>query len=229
MTGTVVLCGSLGSSSSMWDAQLPVLAGRRVVRVNHPGHGGAPVVPVHDVGDLASRVLAAAGDAPFSFIGLSLGGAIGLQVALTAPERLERLVLACTAARFGEPEQWRERAATVRASGLEAIADAVLGRWFTPHFGDVASYRDMFLAVDREGYARCCEALALWDVREALREVHVPTLVIAGAADSSTPPATVELVAAGIRGARFEVIDRAAHIASVERADEFNRLIEEHL
>lgn len=229
MSGTVVLCGSLGSAASIWDAQLPALGGRRVVRVDHPGHGGASLADVHDVGDLADRVLAAVDDDTFSFVGLSLGGAVGMQLALTAPDRLDRLVLACTAARFGEPEQWRERAAVVRAEGLEAIADAVLARWFTPRFAGAGPYRDVLLATDPEGYARCCEALARWDVRDALGAVRAPTLVLAGAEDPSTPPETVELVAAGIPGARFEVIERAAHIPSVEQADVFNRLIEEHL
>jgi 3-oxoadipate enol-lactonase len=229
MTGTVVLCGSLGSASSIWDPQVAALGGRRVVRIDHPGHGNAPLADVRNVGDLAAHVLDVAGDATFSFVGLSLGGAVGMQIALDAPERLERLVLASTAVRFGEPDQWRERAAVVRTDGLAAIADAVLARWFTPGFAFVGPYRDMLLSVDAEGYARCCDALALWDVRDALGAVRTPTLVIAGAADPSTPPETVQLVAAGIPAARFEVIEQAAHIASVEQPDLFNRLIEEHL
>jgi 3-oxoadipate enol-lactonase len=229
MSGTVVLCGSLGSVSSIWDAQTGALAGRRVVRIDHPGHGNAPLSDVREVGDLAARVLALAGDETFSFVGLSLGGAVGMQLALTAPERLERLVLACTAARFGDPGQWRERAALVRAEGLAAIVDAVLARWFTPRFADAGPYRDMLLSVDPQGYASCCDALAAWDVRGALAAVRAPTLVIAGAEDPSTPPETVEQIAAEISGARFEVIEHAAHIASVEQADVFNRLIEEHL
>ena len=107
--------------------------------------------------------------------------------------------------------------------------DAVLARWFTPGFGDVDRFRAMFLSVDAEGYARCCEALALWDVRDELAAIAAPTLVVAGADDPSTPPSTVETVAAGIPGARFEVVADAAHLANVERAGEFNRLLEEHL
>jgi 3-oxoadipate enol-lactonase len=229
MSGTVVLCGSLGSVSSIWDAQAGALAGRRVVRIDHPGHGNAPLSEVREVGDLAARVLALAGDGTFSFVGLSLGGAVGMQLALAAPERLERLVLACTAARFGDPGQWRERAALVRGEGLTAIVDAVLARWFTPQFAGAGPYRDMLLSVDPQGYAACCDALAAWDVRGALAAVSTPTLVIAGADDPSTPPETVEQIAAEISGARFEVIEQAAHIASVEQADVFNRLIEEHL
>jgi 3-oxoadipate enol-lactonase len=229
MSSTVVLCGSLGSVSSIWDAQLPALEGKRVVRIDHPGHGGAPVVPLADIGELANWVLAAVPAGPFSFVGLSLGGAVGMQLALTAPERLDRLVLASTAARFENREQYVDRAVLVREQGLEPIVDAVLARWFTPAFQNVAPYREAMLAIDPEGYARCCEALARWDVRDALAGVRAPTLVIAGAEDPSTPPSTVEQVAAAIPGSRFEVIDHAAHIPAVERADEFNRLIEEHL
>ncbi|HEX7526434.1 MAG TPA: hypothetical protein VF327_09010, partial [Gaiellaceae bacterium] len=109
------------------------------------------------------------------------------------------------------------------------VVDGVLARWFTPAFEDVAPYRKTMLSIDREGYARCCEALARWDVRDALAGIRAPTLAIVGVEDPSTPPATVEQIAAGIPGARFEVIDHAAHIPAVERADAFNRLIGEHL
>ena len=112
------------------------------------------------VSELARRVLDAVGEGSFSFVGLSLGGAVGIQLALDVPDRIERLVLACTSARFGEPQQWLDRASLVRREGLAAIVDAVLARWFTPSFGDVDGFREMFLSVDPEGYARCCEALA---------------------------------------------------------------------
>jgi 3-oxoadipate enol-lactonase len=229
MSAVVVLCSSLGAPAAMWDRQLPALAGRTVVRVDHPGHGDAPLADVEDVADLAQRVLAAVDGDRFSFVGLSLGGAIGMRLALDAPDRLDRLVLASTSPRFGEPAQWVERAATVRAYGLGAIVDAVLARWFTPAFDDVDTYRELFLNTDPEGYARCCEALSRFDVRDALSAVDVPTLVIAGADDPSTPAAEVEAIARSIPNARFELIADAAHLVNVQRANDFNRLLEEHL
>jgi 3-oxoadipate enol-lactonase len=225
---TVVLCGSLGSTSAMWEPQLPVLEGRRVVAVEHPGHGGAPVVSVRDVRDLANRVLEQV-DGAFSFVGLSLGGLVGMQLAVDAPDRVQRLVLACTSARFGDPQQWLDRAAVVRAEGLEAIVDAVLGRWFVEPPDDIASYRSMFLSVDPEGYARCCEALAASDARGSLAGIVAPTLVVAGAEDPTSPPEEMAKVAGAIPGARLEVIGGAAHLANVEGAETFNRLLEEHL
>jgi 3-oxoadipate enol-lactonase len=225
---TVVLLGSLGSTSEMWDPQLPVLGGRSVVRLDHPGHGDEPVREVHDIGNLAAQVLEQV-DGTFSFVGLSLGGAVGMHIALHAPERLEKLVVASTAMRFGEPEQWIARAATVRAEGMGAVVDAALGRWFTPGFRDVAPYRSMMLSIDPEGYARCCEALSRWDVRDELDAIRTPTLAIAGTDDPTTPPDVVEQIAQSIPGARFDVLGPGGHIVSVERAAEFNHLLEEFL
>ena len=213
----------------MWDPQAPALAGFDVVRVDHPGHGGAPRAELSDVADLARLVLEAVDAERFSFVGVSLGGAVGVRLALDAPERVERLALVSSSARFGPAESWHERAAVVRADGLEAIVDAVLGRWFTPAFRDVRRYREMFLATDAEAYARCCDALARWDVRDELAGVSAPTLVVSGADDPSTPPEHGELLGSRIPGARHAVLAGARHLVSVERAAEVNALLLEHL
>ena len=119
------------------------------------------------------------------------------------------------------------RAALVRQEGLEAIVDAVLARWFTA--GVPTGYREMFLSTDRESYARCCDALASWDARDELARIDTPTLCVAGADDPSTPPEHLESIARAIPRARLETIARARHLANVERADEFNRLLTEFL
>jgi 3-oxoadipate enol-lactonase len=213
----------------MWEPQLPALRDFDVVRLDHPGHGGAPVVEVRDVRDLAQGVLEQVQVERFSFVGLSLGGAVGMRIALDAPDRVLHLGLLCTSPRFGPPEMWRERAALVRAHGVEAVVDAVLERWFTPSFPDVSRFREMFLSTDREGYARCCDALARWDVTEELAAITAPTLVISGAEDPSAPPVHGEAIASRIRGAPHEIVQNARHLANVERAQEINRLLLEHL
>ncbi len=224
----VVLCGSLGATSAMWDAQATSLEKRYdVVRLEHPGHGGAPLIDVDDMTDLAERALLQIDADRFAFVGLSLGGAVGMQIALgPSSGRLEKLVLACTSQRFGEPDSWRERAARVRAEGLAWLVDVILARWFTPAFGDVRRYREMFLSTDPEGYARCCDALARWDVRGALGRVRAPTLAIAAADDPSAPPPHLEWIVNEVPHARLEVIPDARHLASVERAEEFNALLD---
>jgi 3-oxoadipate enol-lactonase len=227
MSRTVVLVGSLGSTAAMWDPQRPALSDLRTIDVEHPGHGAAQVVDVPSVDALAERVLDAV-DGPFSLVGLSLGGAVGMRLAADHPERVERLVLACATDRFGDPSQWLDRAAVVRGEGLGAIVDAVLCRWFTPAFTDVEPYRRMILSIDPEGYARCCEALAGW-TGEGLERIEAPTLVVAGEHDPTVPPALAEELAGRIPGARLAVLDGAAHLANLERPNEFNRLLEEHL
>ena len=223
---TLVYCGSLGSTAAMWEPQLAAFPSDHVFEL--PGHGSAPVVDDVTIGSLAARILDEV-DGPFSFVGLSLGGAVGMRVAREAPDRVEKLVLACTSSRFGDAQQWRDRAATVRADGLEAIVDTVMTRWFTPRFDDVARWRTMFLSIDREGYARCCEALAGWNGVADLEHIAAPTLVIAGADDPTSPPIEAAKIAAHVADARVAVIERAAHLANVGQPAAFNRLLEEHL
>jgi 3-oxoadipate enol-lactonase len=226
----VVLSGSLGSSLAMWDPQIPALADRfRVLRYDHPGHG--PLSEDRTVEALAAQLLGlldGLGFVQVSFCGLSLGGAVGMRVALDAPDRIDRLVLCSTSARFATPEFWDRRAAAVRSGEVDAVADEVLDRWFTPGFPDVRRYRDMLVSTPAEGYARCCEAVRDWDVRGALGAVQAPTLAIAGADDPSTPPGELKAIVTEIPGSRLSVLD-GRHLVNVEQADPFNEALLAHL
>jgi len=213
----------------MWDAQDDALRDFAVVRLEHPGHGGEPMIELQDVGDLVRRVLTTVQSERFSFVGLSLGGSVGMQLALDAPERLDRLVLACTSARFGTRETWDERIALVREGGMEAVAEAVLPRWFTPAFDDVQSFRAMLVSTPPETYVRYCEILRELDLRGRLGSIEAPTLAIAGAEDPTSPPEHLESLAAEIPNAGVAVIPSAAHLANVERAHEFNEALTAHL
>jgi 3-oxoadipate enol-lactonase len=235
----LVLCGSLGTNLEMWEPQLPLARARRLIRLDQRGHGGSPVPDgPYSIADLGRDVLATLdrlGLDRVSYCGLSIGGMIGQWLAINAPKRLHRLVLICTAAYLPPRTGWIERATTVRGAGTaEAVADAVIARWFTAPFADrepevVARHRAMIAATPAEGYAACCEAIADMDLRPALPGVPIPALVIAGAQDPSTPPEHGRAIADAIPGARFERLDPAAHLSSVERAADVNRLIEDHL
>jgi 3-oxoadipate enol-lactonase len=168
-----------------------------------------------------------------SFCGLSIGGMTGMWLASEVPERFERLVLCCTAARLA-PEVWQARAETVRAEGVGAIADAVEERWFTPEFR--ASRPETFewagtmlRETDAEGYAGCCEAIRDMDLRDRLASITAPTLVIAGADDPATPPEYSELIRDSIPGAGLEVIPNAAHLANIEQPEAVTRTLLDHL
>jgi pimeloyl-ACP methyl ester carboxylesterase len=138
-------------------------------------------------------------------------------------------VLTCTSARFGTRETWDERIALVREQGMEAVADVVLPRWFTPAFEDVQPFRAMLVATPPETYVSYCELLREFDLRGRLGAIAAPTLAIAGAEDPTSPPEQLETIAAEIDGASVVVIPRAAHLANVERPDEFNEALLAHL
>jgi 3-oxoadipate enol-lactonase len=232
----LVLANSLGTRLDLWSRNVPHWQGSfRVLRYDLRGHGATPVSPepfgVDDLGRDVVELLDELGIGRVSFCGLSLGGAIGQWLAANEPGRIDRLVLACTTARFGEPEQWLERARKVRAEGLESIADSVLARWFTPAMADrdVAASRQMLLETPAEGYAAACEALARWDFRDRVGEIRAPTLVIVGGADPVTASSDVELLTGGIPHARLVVLDGAAHLATIARPEAFAAAVSEHL
>ena len=235
----LVLCNSLGTTLTMWDPQLPALAERfRIVRYDRRGHGLSPVPPgpysVHDLGRDVLSLLDELDLQRVSFCGLSIGGAVGLWLALEAPERVDRLALCCTLPAFLPPEMWLERAASVREDGTAVVAEAALGRWFTERFHAehadvVATFRTMLVETPSEGYAGCCEALATFDVRPRLGAITAPTLVVTGEADPVAPPESGAELAAAIPGATHVVISGAAHIANVEHPDAFTEALCAHL
>jgi 3-oxoadipate enol-lactonase len=235
----IVLANSLGTTRELWDRQLPALTERFcVLTYDHPGHGASALPPqpctvetfAHDL----LRLLDELSVDRASICGVSLGGMVAMALALNAPERVDRLVLACTSAHLGPSEPWIERACVVRSAGMEAIVETVLRRWFTPELvqddpATVERFRTMLAATPPEGYARCCEAVGAWDGRERVSEIHSPTLVVAGADDPAIPLEHAQLLSSRIPGARLHVLERAAHLANVERADVFTESMLEHL
>jgi 3-oxoadipate enol-lactonase len=235
----LVLSNSLGSSLAMWDAQAPALAERfRLIRYDIRGHGQSPVPPapysIDDVGRDLIELLDHLEVEKAHVVGLSLGGMTGMWLGINAPERVDRLALLCTSAKLGPPETWADRAKLVREEGTEAVAEAGVGRWLTEPFRhdnpDITrDLEAMIAAIPDEGYAACCGVIEHLDLTAELPSIAAPTLVIAGAQDPATPPEHAERIAAGIPGARVEVLDPAAHLANVEQPEAVTRLILEHL
>ena len=237
--GVVVLSNSLGATVRMWDPQAAALArDMRVLRYDMRGHGRSPVPPPpYTLADLGADLIGLLDRAEVeraSLCGVSLGGMVSMWVAAHAPERVERLVLCSTSALMGPPEAWAERAALVRRAGMEAVADTVVARWFTPTFAAarpdvVASVRADLAATPPDGYAACCEVVGAMDLRADLGSIRAATLVIAAADDPSTPPEHARTIAAGIAGARLIVLPQGAHLVNLETPDVVTALIAEHL
>ena len=235
----VVLSNSLGSTWSMWDAQVPELTKRyKVVRYDVRGHGGSPVPQgPYTIDDLAGDVVALMdrlGLEKAHFVGLSLGGMTGMRLAQANPERVEKLVVLCTAAVLGPAESWHDRAKTVRAEGTAAVADAVVRRWYTDDFFKrfperATAARDTIAATPAEGYAGCCEAIAAMDLTAELPRITAPTLAIAGAEDPATPTPHLRRIAESVAQGTLLEVPRAAHLANDEQPEIVNQAITEFL
>jgi 3-oxoadipate enol-lactonase len=235
----VVLSNSLGSTTSMWDAQADVLAERfRVVRYDTRGHGASPVpAGPYDIDDLVDDVVAlldTLGVERAHFVGLSLGGMTGMRLAAREPGRVDRLVVLCTGARLDPASAWRDRAATVRAEGSGSVAEAVVARWFTAPYLEAhpevrIANEAVVAATPAEGYASCCEVIAAMDLRPDLSRIAAPTLAVAGADDPATPPPHLEAIAEGVQDGRLLVVAEAAHLANAEQPQTITSAIIEHL
>jgi 3-oxoadipate enol-lactonase len=235
----VVLSSSLGSDLRMWDAQEPDLAERfRVVRYDTRGHGRSPVpdgpYTIDDLADDVVALLDRLGVDRAHVVGLSLGGMTGLRLAARDPERVDRLVALCTGPHLAPASAWTDRAATVRAEGTAAVAEAVVGRWFTPGYleahPDVRKAGEQMVAdTPAEGYAACCEVIAAMDLRDDLPRITAPTLAIAGADDPATPPYHLERIASAVPDARLLVVPDSAHLANAQQPGTITPAIIDHL
>ncbi|MER5755574.1 3-oxoadipate enol-lactonase [Streptomyces sp. NPDC002088] len=231
----LLLGPSLGTSYALWDTVAPELSiAHRVVRWDLPGHGGsAPdlIGPGATVGDLADLVLALAdslGIERFAYAGVSLGGAVGLHLALHHPERVSSLAVICSSAHFNGAQPWQDRAALVRREGLADLAQSADARWFTPGFTVPRLVQDHREA-DPQAYAACCDALAAFDLRERLGEISTRTLLIAGREDPATPPAHLREIADAVPGAALVELPGASHLAPAQCPEAVLTALRTHL
>ena len=228
----IILSNSLGTDHLMWQPQAEALGHAfRVVRYDQRGHGASEVpAGPYTIERLGRDVLALADHLElerFSFCGLSMGGLTGQWLAIHAAVRLDRLVLAATAAHLPPREAWDQRIALVEEKGLAGIVDMAIERFFSPNFrrsapAIVAGFSHTFLATAPEGYIACCQALRDADLRQGIAGLELPSLVISGSVDPATPPASGAFIAKTIGGARFVVLE-GAHIINVEQPEAFNR------
>jgi len=234
----LVLANSLASDTSLWDALMPELMRRwRVLRVDLPGHGASTVHGDRaqwSIPELGSHVLEAAdaaGMAEFSFVGVSIGGMIGLWLASNS-DRMKRLVASNTSATM-DPAIWKDRIDTARQKGLAPLVDGTMQRWFTEGFRakdpvEVANIREHFLQVDPKGYIGCSIAIRDLDIHGGLGHISVPTLVLSGTHDAAMPPAAGQAIARDVKGARYLELP-VAHIPHLEQPELFLRAVGAHL
>ena len=234
----LLFLNSIGCDRSLWDAQVAALSkDYRCLAFDTRGHGESDApTGEYTIAQLSGDALAMLDAAKVDrahLCGLSLGGLIGQWLGVRAPERVASLTLANTGIRIGSFESWTARIEVVLAEGLEAIADAAMGRFFSDAFrqshpATVTEWRRRLAAVPAEGYAGCCAVLRDTDLDPVLEQITAPTLVIGGTFDIATPPDLAVALAAAIPGAQLEILT-AAHLSNLEQADAFTSALRTHL
>jgi 3-oxoadipate enol-lactonase len=229
----VVFANSLGTDLRLWDPILPHLpAGLRILRWDKRGHGlsTCPPAPYH-MGQLVSDaegLMDALGFTDAVFVGLSIGGLIAQGLAAKRPDLMRAVVLSNTGAKIGTREMWDERIAAVEEGGIEALADAVMERWFSKAFRatpELELWRNMLVRQPAAGYAGCSAAISGTDFWTTTAALRLPALGIAGSEDGSTPPDLMRETTELIPDSRFHLIRGAGHLPCVEKPEEYAEVL----
>jgi len=240
-TGPVVMfSNSLASDLTMWDAQAAPLAqaGYRVLCYDSRGHGRSAETPgPYTMETLAADALGLMdflGLRQIHFCGLSLGGMVGQVLGAQQGKRLRSLTLSDTSAYMPQPEIWADRIETASGSGMQALVETMIDRWFTSAGQKrlpeaMANARRMVLHTQVEGYCSCCAAIRDMDLRPGLPAIKTPTLIMVGEQDQGTPVSAAEFMHDRIASSVLKVIPEAAHLPNVEQAAIFNTTLLEFL
>ena len=236
----IILLHAIATSGAMWGPQIRAWAARfRIIIVDLPGHGQSPALPESagfgDYADAVGATLVDVGVASAGVVGLSFGAMVAMRLAHDRPQLVRSLVLANGLAVTPLPvrEAWRERIAMVRQSGIDAIADATLGRWFTPQFAEQSpltmnAVARMVRGTSADGFIGAAHAISTLDQVRLLESIGCPTLVVSGLQDAAAPADQVARIAAQIPLATLLALD-APHMSNIECAHAFTEQVGQFL
>jgi pimeloyl-ACP methyl ester carboxylesterase len=234
----VVFSHGLLWSTALFDKQVEALKGRyRCVAYDHRGQGRSGVPPGDEVGiescyEDAVQLIQKLGLAPCHFVGLSMGGFVGMRIAARRPDLLRSLSLLETSADPEPPEnvgRYKLLNLVGRTLGLSLVADRVMPIMFGKSFltdparaAERAEWRRRLAGNKRSIYKAVNGVLRRKGVVEELVEIRTPTLVVVGEEDVATVPAKAERLHARIRGSRLVRLPRGGHSSTVEEPEAVN-------
>jgi pimeloyl-ACP methyl ester carboxylesterase len=251
---TVVFIHGLSGSWQNWLEQLPVFArDHRVIAFDLPGFGASEMprekITISGYGRFVDALLDELGVGSAAVVGNSMGGFIGIELAIRFPERVERLVLV-SAAGLSIQYLRNERALAVLgalgnrlaaysgwvASRSDALARRPVAR--RAIFGIVAHRPDRLpgpLVAEqvrgsgKPGFIPALDALTDYPIRDRLGEIACPTLIVWGAEDKLVPARDADEFARLIPNSRKVVWPETGHVAMLERPEAFNALVQAFL
>jgi pimeloyl-ACP methyl ester carboxylesterase len=222
----LLLLGGLGLSSAMWHRVRPALAARRrTITLDPPGVGRSPPAPgprsIAQLAADAAAVLDAAGVDCAGVAGMSLGGMLALELALSHPARVRSLALGATAAR--RPVRIDRALIAVLATltpenAWEALVPFLYHR-HTPR-ERVAEDRAAFALAAPDIFVAQFQAIVAWDASRRLGDVRAPALVLHGDGDRVIAAENAERLARGIAGAKLVWVAGAGHLLTSDRPEE---------
>lgn len=223
----LLFINSLGCDLRIWDKVIPHLADHfALIRYDKRGHGLSDCPPgpytIRDHANDLAGLLAYLQVERAILVGISVGGMVALDYAVSHPDNLSALVLSDTGAKIGTADFWNQRVETIRKNGLDNMAETILTRWFAPAFAaehpaDYRGYHNMLTRMPVAGYIATCQALRDADLRESAKTITAKTLILAGSEDLATPPHLGRRLAKTLPDAHFELIEQAAHLPCIEQ------------
>jgi 3-oxoadipate enol-lactonase len=228
----------LGTNIHMWDGQIEAFSKHfRVLRYDVRGHGKSAVTPGPYKIDQLSWDLVHLMDSlqidRAYFCGLSMGGMVGMFLGANAANRFRKLALCDTSPKFDPEHMWNKRIEAVNEGGMKAVASTVVERWLTPGFRsarptETRNVLAMLESTNPEGYVASCAAVRDMDLRNSLKDIHLPSLVLTGTHDPAATPAVAQSLTKSIPHAVYAELP-ASHLSNIEARDEFNRQVLEFL
>lgn len=230
----LILSNSLGTRLEMWDDQIADFTKHfHVIRYDKRGHGlsenKAGPTGFSRLSQDAIELLDHLKVEKAAWCGLSMGGMSGMWLAANAPHRFTRFALTCTSPHMGSPDIYNGRIKFVRENGMTILRPLVIDRWFTKGFmasnpAEVARVGDMVESTSPEGYISCCIALRDMDMREMIRSIKAPCLVVSGTHDQATPVEHGRMMAQSIIGSEFVEVN-GAHLSNVEAKSHYTKSV----
>lgn len=238
----LVFLHGVGGGHHAWDAQLPYFAERGYASHawDQPGYGHTPTVDPYDLEQIAAslrRVIDSL-DGQVILAGHSMGGMVAQEAYVRNPERIAALILGFTSAAFPSRESdFARQFVQARVGPLDAgqsMADlaarlmpAMRGSRSDP--AGVEQARKVMSEIEPATYRKAVQLLTTFDRKADLKNIAVPTLLVAGSDDRTAPPAVMQRMAQEIPGSRLVVLDGCGHLGPMDQPDAFNAAVGDFL
>jgi 3-oxoadipate enol-lactonase len=234
----LVFLHGIGGAARAWRGQLDYFADSyRSIAWDMPGYGGSAALSTVSIASLADALgdfLHAAGVEKPVIVGHSIGGMIVQQLLAQDPDIAGAVVLAQTSPAFGKPDgDWQKQFISARLGPLDrgetmvSLAPSLVKELVgdDPDASGMVLARDCMASVPQTTYRATMLALMGFDLRHALKEISVPTLVLSGSKDNNAPAPMMATMAGYIPGATYVELEGVGHLANLERPDEFNAVL----